>query len=358
MNLFSHVRTEYLSWSNNTPLRFDEPDAAPTFQRWHEFDAETKRWSHVNHTSATRNSQNSQNIQKYTKKDSQIELVTWNVDSTSAMPESRMSAIISNILEVGPSVDIIFLQEVPKAGLAFLLGDSRIQESWISSDADESSWTGQSFATMTLLSKSRFVSTQDRGTLKEERYALGPIWRVKYPSRFGRDALCCDFFIKSTRVRLINVHLDSLAINLSNRPRQISTIASLLRSAERGLVAGDFNPVLPEDETLIQKNHLEDAWAALRPEESGFTWGVDGKQPFPASRMDKIATLGLKVQSIEVIHPGFITRSGIQIKPLAENPSSEIPSTDDEEYGEELGEEMIPWSDHSGLRCFFVLRRE
>jgi tyrosyl-DNA phosphodiesterase 2 len=345
MDLLSRVRTGYLSWSQETPLPLDVPDATPTFQSWHAFDAGTQEWKHVDDTQAT---QTSQSIRKNADPGSKIELVTWNVDAFAPVPESRMSAIISNIFEVAPKVDIISLQEVSRAGLTFLLRDSRIRDGWFSSEADDNSWRGQSFASMTLLSKSRFAYTKDKESIPSGKMALGPVWRVNYPSKFGRDALCCDVFVESSRVRLINVHLDSLPIQPSKRPRQIQIIASLLRSANRGLVAGDFNPVLPEDDTLIQKNHLVDAWAALQPDESGFTWGVDGKQPFPPNRMDKVAMLGLKAESIEVMHPGSVTNSKVQVKLSAGEKSSSKNRHDD-------SDELVPWSDHSGLKCSFRL---
>ena len=60
-------------------------------------------------------------------------------------------------------------------------------------------------------------NTCARSRLTDPQHAaLGPIWRVKYPSRFERDALCCDILLPSHgpaknpfRVRLANVHLDS-----------------------------------------------------------------------------------------------------------------------------------------------------
>jgi tyrosyl-DNA phosphodiesterase 2 len=260
MALFSRVRTQFLSWSQNTPLPVDTPDASPIFQTWHEFDSSTKQWNHVD-TTRTDNRQVSAN------QDSELTVVTWNVDSSATSPESRISAVISHILSLNPAVVIIFFQEVSRAALAFLLEDARIRESWFLSDVDETNWQSQSFASMMHLSKSRFTHTKNREAMRKAN--LGPIWRVKYPSRFGRDALCCDIHIPSrpvstqapatTRIRLVNVHLDSLPIQPSRRPRQISIIASYLRSAERGLVAGDFNPVLPEDETLVQDNGLIDA---------------------------------------------------------------------------------------------------
>lgn len=62
--------------------------------------------------------------------------------------------------------------------------------------------------------------------------------------------------------------LSGLPTNPDNSP----SFLSFLRSAGRGLVAGDFNPVLDEDVILIETNGLTDAWVVLRPEEPGYTW--------------------------------------------------------------------------------------
>jgi len=160
---------------------------------------------------------------------------------------------------------------------------------------------------MTLVSGSRLTDPQNA--------ALGPIWRVKYPSRFERDALCCDILLpshepakKPPRVRLTNVHLDSLPINPSLRPRQLSIITSYLRATGHGLVAGDFNPVLPDDDMLVSVNGLLDVWNELHPSEAGFTWGADGDQPFPPNRLDKVAVVGLKPCGIIIIAPSDIGR--------------------------------------------------
>ena len=104
-----------------------------------------------------------------------------------------------------------------------------------------------------------------------------------------------------THFRLINIYLNSLPINPSFRLRQISIVTSYLRAADRGLIAGDFNAVLSEDERLISDNDLLDAWAELHPSEPGYTWGVDGRTPFPASRLDKVALDNLTPSSMWIL---------------------------------------------------------
>ncbi|OBT66774.1 hypothetical protein VE03_04023 [Pseudogymnoascus sp. 23342-1-I1] len=306
----------------------------PKYQDWHEFNPSTQIWSRVDPTSSRHSPPTSQ----ATDHNTNLVLVTWNIDAGEALPQPRTSALLSHLSGLVPSPDIIFLQEVSRPSLEFLLGDERIREAWFSSEMDSKNWGGQRFATMTLLSKARFP----------ERARIGPVWRVKFQSKFERDALCCDIILPSPnpgspsgdgdekRIRLINVHLDSLGIIPSFRPHQLATVASSLHGAERGIVAGDFNPVLPEDITLVEENGLVDAWQELREGEDGFTWGIDGKQAYPPKRMDKVALIGLVAQDIEVMDPGTIVEPG----------------------GEDAGQgggRVLPWSDHSGLKCTFGL---
>lgn len=104
--------------------------------------------------------------------------------------------------------------------------------------------------------------------------------------------------------------------------------------------------MLAEDDKLIQDNGLVDAWVELRHGEPGFTWGIDGKQRFPPSRLDKVATVGLESQDIEVLHPEFIANSGEteRMRSAEDLPSHERKHDVDK---------PVPWSDHSGLRCSF-----
>ncbi|TWU77072.1 hypothetical protein ED733_008036 [Metarhizium rileyi] len=342
MTLFSLLRNRYLSWSQNIPLPADL-HVSPVFQSWHEFDAASGQWRVVPVNNTNTNTKHGEPEQKHHQRaiqNSPFVLVTWNVDSSSPLPAARISAIASHLATLTPAVDIIFLQEVSPEALRFLLSHQQIRHFWYSSEADETNWQGQFFASMTLLSKRRFIRHAEASSVIA---TLGPVWRLKYPSRFGRDALCCDIFLPSpahlsssagetqyVRVRLVNVHLDSLPIQPSQRPQQISLIASVLRSTNCGLVAGDFNPVLADDATLIADNQLIDVWHELHPGDPGFTWGVDGQQTFPPSRLDKVALVGLQAHRIEVMHPEAV----------------ELP---------DQSRHTVPWSDHSGLRCILGL---
>ncbi|PLB35905.1 endonuclease/exonuclease/phosphatase family protein [Aspergillus candidus] len=263
MSVFSQLRNRVLEWRHGIPLPTLETNTSPIFQSWHQFDTSSNKWLPLD--SPHKPSEESSTADTTPAQDSKLVLATWNVDAGAPDSATRISSIISHLQASAPLVNVIFLQEVSRTALSTLLATPWLREHWYSSEADTTNWGAGPFATMTLVSKSKLRDS-----------ALGPVWRLKYPSRFQRDALCCDIFLPSgsaplSRVRLINVHLDSLPIQPSKRPIQLSIIASYLRAAGRGVVAGDFNPVLPEDDALIGTNELKDVWADLRPEEDGFT---------------------------------------------------------------------------------------
>ena len=320
MDFFTRAQTEFLSWKHGAPLPSGSY-TSPKFQPWHTFDP-------VHNWIATRSDLNTNSpAGPDGNGDTPLVLLTWNINATSPQTEKRVTDIITSIMGLDPVVDIVFLQEVSRTALRQILKDDRVRDHWFSSECDDTSWGSQLFATMTLLSKARFTRNA----------AIGPIWRVKFPSHFSRDALCCDIFVPSptaptpTRIRLVNVHLDSLPIKPSHRPKQIATVASLLHTLGQGLVAGDFNPVLDEDNGLLEQNGLVDAWVSLRPEEPGYTWGLDGEHPFPPNRLDKIGILRLRSHDIKTLEPKQIS-----------GPSEDNPA----------------WSDHHALIYSFRLVNE
>jgi tyrosyl-DNA phosphodiesterase 2 len=276
-----------------------------------------------------------------------LSLISWNIDAFSSRPVSRAKLIFSHILEGPKSPDIIFLQEVTPDVRASLLDDARVRAAFLAIDAeDQTLFEDVPFTTMTLLSSARFASRlvlqkEGDGIEGEEKFMLGRVSRVTLRSKYRRDALYVDIIPRtapSTVFRLINVHLDSLGDTLHYRAQQMEILANVLREpgCSGGIIAGDFNAISPEDDGLVDKNELVDAWVALhgRADPDGATWGVgverrDGLGP---GRLDKVAMMGLKAKEIEVLRPGHI----------------EVPRP-----GEKPIE--ISWSDHCGLRCTFTI---
>ena len=289
--------------------------------------------------------QNVQNTQSQVTQ--RLSLISWNIDAFSPRPVSRAKLILGHILEGSKPPDIIFLQEVTPDVRASLLDDARVRAAFLATEAeDQTLFEHVPFTTMTLLSRARFASGLDSQKEGDEieggnKFLLGRVSRVTLPSKYGRDALYVDTIPPTgpgTVVRLINVHLDSLGDTLHYRAQQMEILANLLREpgCSGGIIAGDFNAISPEDDGLVDKNQLVDAWVALhgRADHDGATWGVgverrDGLGP---GRLDKVAMMGLNATEMEVLCPGPI----------------EVPRP-----GEKPVE--ISWSDHFGLRCTFTI---
>ncbi|EDR11593.1 uncharacterized protein LACBIDRAFT_313964 [Laccaria bicolor S238N-H82] len=275
-----------------------------------------------------------------------LTITSWNVDALSSRPVARARHILSHILEGQRSSDIIFLQEVNLDVRASILNDPRVRSAFLTTDAeDQTAFAGVPFATMTLLSSARFASSLDSQEEGEteggEKLELGRVFRVILPSKYGRDGLCVEIVLPTATdrvLRLINVHLDSLWDTLPYRAQQLEMLADVLHEpgCSGGIIAGDFNAVTAEDQELLEKNGLVDAWLALHGwgNLDAATWGVgvgrrDGRGP---RRLDKVAMVGLEACKMEVLRPGVI----------------ELPIP----KGESINS---PWSDHCGLRCTFTI---
>jgi len=195
---------------------------------------------------------------------------------------------------------------------------------------------GVPFATMTLLSRKRFVSPllaneQEKGEGERgSKMVLDSVFRMELSSNYKRDALCVNIAAPAASgqvLRLFHVHLDSLN-SFYRRIVQMWVLAGALRESgcSGGITAGDFNAIYPEDHDLVDEHELVDAWVALHGRTTGTnggaTWGVGRLKP--GSRLDKVVMLGLQPNKIEVLQPGLV-------------------------------DARTPWSDHCGLRCTFTI---
>jgi tyrosyl-DNA phosphodiesterase 2 len=321
--MLSHLQSHALSFWHQVPLPSCIQASLPKFQSWYEFSSH--EWVPTKglpppRAPPTPAGQNTS---------AELLLVTWNIDGSGSAPDARAVALIGSLQIASP--DLICLQEVCESALATLLASPWMQTHWYSSEPNQGfKNTGQKFRSMTLVSKS---------CLQKYQISLGPLWRVPLPSRFQRDALCCDLLLQSsasqgkqqrTRLRLINVHLDSLPIQPSLRPKHLEIVAAYLRAAGSGVVAGDFNSVLPEDDIIIPSEGLIDAWMSLHPKMDGFTWGHEGDQPFPPARLDKIAMHRLEPSAISLLSATYT----------------------DKKDGNDL-HPATTFSDHLGLLCVF-----
>ncbi|KAF8340923.1 Endonuclease/exonuclease/phosphatase [Amanita rubescens] len=275
---------------------------------------------------------------------SRLSLITQNFDAFSSRPVARANLLLGGILEESKRPDIIFLQEVTSDVRTSILGNPKVREAFLVTDAeDQTSFEGVPFANMTLLSRKRFTfDLEEDGVERGTKFMLGSVFRVKLPSKYGRCALSVDIIppstpsTSSTTCRLINVHLDSLGDTLPYRTEQMEILANLLHEpgCGGGLIAGDFNAISPEDHSLLDKNGLVDAWVALHGKKGldGATWGVERHDGLGPGRLDKVAMSGVDAKDMEILRPGL----------------SEVPKPGgDFDY--------IPCSDHYGLRLSFTI---
>lgn len=142
MPFVSNLGTNPLARQENAPLPYDDVlDTTPiVFQKWHERDDSTNKWAPLpplsDYTAYTPPFQPSA-TESRPQTSSDLTFVTWNIDASSPSPEARIAALASLILS--NPVDVILLQEVSKAALAWLLDNSAIRQGWLVSDADTSS---------------------------------------------------------------------------------------------------------------------------------------------------------------------------------------------------------------------------
>ena len=161
------------------------------------------------------------------------------------------------------------------------------------------------------------------------------VFRMELPSRYRRDALCVDIAAPAASgasFRLLNVHLDSLDSHF-RRALQMWALAGLLREPRwrGGIIAGDFNAILPEDHRLVDEHELLDAWVALHGSTGpdGATWGVgvELEGGLKAGRLDKVAMLGLKLmrsKSSSLVSSGLIDPGATTAGCAAPSPSNTV----------------------------------
>ncbi|KAL8297908.1 hypothetical protein RB597_007094 [Gaeumannomyces tritici] len=270
-----------------------------------------------------------------------LDVVSWNIDYSSAKTSRRCLALISHVLEDGVP-DIICLQEVTPVLRAAILGIPGVQDAFLATDAGPDA-DRKIFENMTLLSKKRFAYGGADGSKGEEedKFMVGQVFREQTPTAMGREGLCVDLIPPSAQggfVRVVNVHLESLN-SFPYRAAQLKRLAAALREpgCGGGLIVGDFNAITEEDHGLPDENGLQDAWLTLHrgTGKPDVTWNVSRTNSrFEPARMDKVAMVGLVPESMEIMHPL-----------LVDTPRPGAPSA------------KVEWSDHSGLRCKFHIYR-
>ncbi|TFK62850.1 hypothetical protein BDN72DRAFT_964296 [Pluteus cervinus] len=205
-----------------------------------------------------------------------LSLTTWNIQASGFPSEevARSELILDHILKGPKFPDIIHFQEVSSSVRKSLLSNPRVRSSFLTTDAeDDKYFKDVPFATMTLLSSKRFGSPlldeeEEKGEGEEgSKMVVDSVFRTKYTSRYNRGALCVNIATPAAPgqvLRLLNVHFDSFDSQF-RRTLQLVVLNDILREpgCSGGVIAGDFNAILPSDHALVDKHKLVDAWVVL-----------------------------------------------------------------------------------------------
>lgn len=260
----------------------------------------------------------------------------------------RMTAALAHLQTLVTSTPpdiavVIFLQEMTTSDLSLIASSPWVQTHFNITDKDGSSWLSQHYGTTTLI---------------DARLRVDSVYRVPFPSKFGRDGLFVDISLSpssssqpssptATKIlRLCNVHLESLVASPPVRPHQLSAAAVYLQApgVACGLLAGDLNAIEPFDRTLHSDNNLNDAYLSLggyEDSDEGYTWGYQVhaamRARFGCSRMDKILYCGdARVRALERIGVGVKVEADVK-----------------ERVGMDEGQDWV--SDHYGIMGDFEI---
>lgn len=224
---------------------------------------------------------------------SQMRIITWNIDFSSKHAEERLTVCLRHIEEDvlqckaggAPEPCCILLQEVSDTVMPHLLRDTWVRKWFTVAPHSSVKWPkGAHYGNITLVSRSLTIAECDilhYGHTGMDRTSLCVKIRLNYPGPSRETAIIC----------VVNTHLESLPQGAVCRPRQLEMCSRFLRlrGVSGGVVAGDMNTIMPEDEGIEKEVGLRDAWRKGSAD-SGKTWGYQGQneEKHPCGRLDKI----------------------------------------------------------------------
>ncbi|KAK0515791.1 hypothetical protein JMJ35_001825 [Cladonia borealis] len=266
-----------------------------------------------------------------------IKLITWNIDFRLPHETQRMTAALAYlhtlILALPSTVPaIIFLQEMVSTDLEIIKSTPWLQSSFHITDTSSENWAHQ-YGTTTLIDK---------------RLPISSVFRRRYISKMGRDALFVDIRDTTKCIRFCNTHLESLIARPALRPAQVKLASGYLHDADGGVIVGDFNAIEAFDGRLHVENGLKDAYlenGGVEGEERGWTWGMQSGEEgrrYGCSRMDKVMFCGrVEVRGLERIG------EGVKVRVDEEGEDEDEDDEDEWEVDLEVGERWV--TDHLGL---------
>lgn len=234
-----------------------------------------------------------------------IKLLSWNIDFQASAAQARMERALDYLHELVSAIppdtpSIILLQEITSSDLDVVQGADWIQKHFHLTDLSARHWLSH-YGTITLV---------------DRRLRISSVFRVRFESDMGRDALFVDVEDATpTTLRFCNAHLESLVARPPLRPAQVALASRYLKdpTVDGGVVAGDFNAIQDFDKTLHAENGLKDAYLESGGEETdqdGFTWGMQSwhgeGERYGSKRLDKVLFCGrVEVQNLEKIGAGI-----------------------------------------------------
>ena len=286
-------------------------------------------------------------------------LITWNVDFMESHIDRRIDAALAYLERVVvPKNDhptVVLLQEFDWEAFPFLLNRPFIQDNYALTDISSESWiyTESGYGTVTLVPLTMLTSVRR-------------VHRIGMPNTtMYRDALYVELVVAPERtLRIANVHLESLrGRSDAARIKQLEAVRAFIDSdaVYAAVVAGDMNPIGPNDASLPARLNFRDAWVECRgnpvrstnvegkgnmdidtsvqEDPESHTWGYQPTTRFPPRRMDKILLAGAaKAKSVEIVGKGL---------------TIDVPYEESSETEEEFEldqEDLIKWvSDHCAV---------
>ena len=224
---------------------------------------------------------------------SQMRIITWNIDFATKYSEERLTACLRHIEEdvlqckagEAPEPCCILLQEVSDTVIPHLLRNTWVRKWFTVAPYSNIKWPkGAHYGNITLVSRSLTIAEchiLHYGLTGMGRTSLCVKIRLNYPAPSKESAIIC----------VVNTHLESLPQGAIWRPHQLDMCSRFLRlrGVGGGVVAGDMNTIMPEDDGIEKEVGLRDAWRKGSAD-SGKTWGYQGQneQKFPCARLDRI----------------------------------------------------------------------
>ncbi|KAK0484778.1 Endonuclease/exonuclease/phosphatase [Armillaria novae-zelandiae] len=238
---------------------------------------------------------------------STMTIISWNVNFMAPVVDrlrcalEHMRSIVLQPSSSHPNPCCILLQEVTGPGFQTLLSTDWIQTHFsVIPQAEATDENG--YGCVTLISNN---------------IPLIGTWSLPFPSEMRRSAILTDLLFASgpglspVKVRLANVHLESLSSGARARAVQLNLTAERLHDVgvDFGIVGGDMNAISESDRALPEACGLVDSWKGANNDESGFTWGYQPTNRFLPGRLDKICHTPSFNFTLDVPH-----RIGVNLK--------------------------------------------